>query len=76
MITWHGQTAPGQGDICRLKLHIEMRHAALGCQVERPNVGLRVKTVCDAPPVGDLADQRLHLGVIGATHCQAIKGDV
>ena len=53
-----------------------MRDTRFVAQVDRAHIGLRVEAKGHDAAVGDAADQRLHLGVVGAAHGQPVEGDV
>ncbi len=56
--------------------HIEAIAAGIGAHVDAADVGLKRESVGDHPAVADLADHRLHFGVIDAQDRRAIEGDV
>ena len=76
VIPRHRQFATVNHDPFGLKGDIEMCHASLIHQVNGPHVRLRVKAKCHHTAITDLADQRLHIWIIGAAHSQSIERNI
>mmetsp|Transcript_29190 Transcript_29190/g.56407 ORF Transcript_29190/g.56407 Transcript_29190/m.56407 type:complete len:504 (-) Transcript_29190:2619-4130(-) len=76
VIAGHGQAAPFDHAVFGLQSHVEMGHAGIVAQVQRPDVRLCVEPIGDHAAVGDFAHQRLDVRIIGAAHGHAVKRDV
>jgi hypothetical protein len=55
---------------------IELRNPRLVLQIDRPDIGLRVETEGHHAAVGDAANERLNLRMVGAANGKAVERDV
>ena len=68
MIAGHRQAAPLNDFTLGLQGDIKIRNPGFVAKVYRAHIGLNIKAKGDDAPIGDLANQRLNLGVIGVAH--------
>ena len=76
MVSGHWQAAAFNQHTFGLQCHVEIGDTAFITQIDRAYVGLRVEAIGDDPPVRNLAYKCLYFGMVGAAHCDTVKGNI
>ena len=76
VVAGHRQSAAFDHPPLGLKRHVEMRDTFFVVQIDRPHIGLRVKSVGHNSAVSDAPHKGLNLGVICAADRQPVKRNI